>query len=192
MLTLRRAKLHSGLTGAGRLTSPAALSAHSCPSDTVPGVHSRRGGRQAARCMPSKQEHWSNVQDRAKGTHEASGAHSCSVSRTLQARASTCAAKQCTGALTGQEGPCSGDYWAAGPSLPCAWCCAVGATDASASGCCWWKKPSGSSGSPLPWPELAMGLDPSSASSSLCSRGQAAVSISKRKGEHVELVLSWA
>ncbi len=104
MLTLRRAKLHSDLTGAGRLTSPAPLSAHSCPSDVVPGVHSRRGGRQTARCMPSKQEHWSSVQEWAEGTHEASGAHSCSVSRLLQARASTCAAKQSTGALTGQGG----------------------------------------------------------------------------------------
>ena len=104
MLTLRRAKLQSDLTGTGRLTSPAALSAHSCPSRVVPGVHSRRGGRQTARCMPSRQQHWSNVQDRAKGTHEASGAHSRSVSRMLQARASTCAAKHCTGALTGQEG----------------------------------------------------------------------------------------
>ena len=51
MLTLMRAKLHSDLTGAGRLTSPAALlSAHSCPSVVVPGVHSRRGGRQTAGC----------------------------------------------------------------------------------------------------------------------------------------------
>ena len=48
MLTLMTAKLHSDLTGAGRLTSPAALSAHSCPSVVVPGVHSRRGGRQTA------------------------------------------------------------------------------------------------------------------------------------------------
>lgn len=120
MLTLRRAKLHSDLTGAGRLTSPAPLSAHSCPSDVVLGVHSSRGGRQTARCMPSKQEHWSSVQEWAEGTHEASGAHSCSVSRLLQARAGTCAAKQSTGALTGQEGLCFENYWAAGPPLPCA------------------------------------------------------------------------
>ena len=61
--------------------------------------------RREADSRLTKQEQWSNVQDRATGTQEASGAHSRSVSRMLQARASTCAARRiCTGALTGQEG----------------------------------------------------------------------------------------